>query len=215
MAHRTPLAHAWERAAREHWGKVPQPETGAQYVDALTHQTLHDRIPRQVGNCSIHVGLTTHDPDGVSDWIQVELGTWCGDRGAGETTTGFHFSTLDVLGTAQASAYRDPALAEGKDPCGEDDELILSVEPFGDPEDAETVGPPFELTIHEEPEAQDSDLLPLRSSGRGRAGRTWDAMPGARRTSSAEWGEHPQAGRPARRRRDPEPPPSAHRGHLR
>ena len=128
MAHRTPLAHAWERAAREqlrciakaddgehhdaddvdslthtlqrvsepasepfsltgedgtggeNWIKASQLETGAQYVDALTHQTLHDRIPRQLGNCSIHVELTTHDPDGVSDWIQVELETWGGDR---------------------------------------------------------------------------------------------------------------------------------------
>ncbi|MGQ7787121.1 vWA domain-containing protein [Nesterenkonia sp. PF2B19] len=147
----------------ENWGEAPQLETGHQYVDTLTEHTLHFRIPRQLENSSVHVGLTTHNPHGDSDWIRMELETWDGDRCDRETMSGFHFATLNFLGTAQVSGYRDPERDAGEDPCGEADELILSVEQIGDPAEAETLGQAFELMIYEEPEALNVADLPAEA----------------------------------------------------
>ncbi|MDS2173888.1 VWA domain-containing protein [Nesterenkonia sp. CL21] len=152
-----------EVAGGENWGEAPQLETGGQYVDSLAEHTLHYRIPRQMENSSVHVGLTTHSPHGETDRIRMELETWDGDRCDRETMSGFHFSTLNVLGTAQVSGYRDPGRVAGEDPCGEADELILSVERVGDPADEEAVGQAFELVIHEEPEALDVAELPVEA----------------------------------------------------
>ena len=139
------------------WGDAPELTPGNQYIDEFADEKLHYRIPREMQNSSMHVALTTHNSQGEADWVDTELQTWEGDRCDSDSMVGTEFSTRDFLRTAQLTSSRDLDNDTGEDPCGEDDELVLAVDFNGD--DVETVGQPFEITVHEEPEASDQSSL--------------------------------------------------------
>lgn len=139
------------------WGDAPELAPGAQYIDEFAEEKLHYRIPREMQNSSMHVAVTTHNSEGEADWVDAELQTWDGDRCDSDSMVGTEFSTRDFLRTAQLTAFRDLDNDAGDDPCAEDDELVLAVEFNGD--DVDTVGQPFEITIHEEPAAADQSSL--------------------------------------------------------
>ncbi|GAA1808530.1 vWA domain-containing protein [Nesterenkonia flava] len=153
------------------WGDAPELSPNAQYIDELSEEKLHYRIPRELENSSLHVALTTHNAEGEADWVEAELSTWHEDRCDRDSMIGTEFSTRDFLRTAQLVAYRDLEKEAGEDPCAEDDELVLSVEFQGD--DPETVGQPFEITIYEEPEAANQEDLPEATE---RAETEWTDM---------------------------------------
>ncbi|MDO5492928.1 MAG: VWA domain-containing protein, partial [Nesterenkonia sp.] len=141
------------------WGDAPTLESGTQYIDEFSEDTLHYRIPREMDRSSLHVGLTTHNDPENSDWVEVRIETWDGDVCAQSRMVGQSMSTRNFLRTMQATAAYDPESTDDEDPCTEDDELVLAVELDDFIEDPQTVDQAFELLIAEEPEAEDADSL--------------------------------------------------------
>lgn len=134
-------------------GDAAELSAGNAYVDEFTDSTLHYRIPRGLEGSTLHVGVAVTDEAEADDFagFEVELGTWDGDRCSSSSDFGSELDTGERLRSIHIAAGTDPEQDAGEDPCGEQDELVLTVGPASEDEMA---GHEFELTVYEEPQPE-------------------------------------------------------------
>lgn len=128
---------------------------GGPYIDEFGEETKHYRIPRELENSTLHVGVSTFNNDGETDSVNVELSTWGSDYCSDETISSNSRETRDQLRSAYLGAAADPEAEPGEDPCGQDDELVLTVG-YASNAEGQSLGQPYEIVIYEEPQPENA-----------------------------------------------------------
>lgn len=150
------------------WGDAIELASGGQYLDEFTESVLHYRIPRQIEGSTIHVGVTALGQGEDADPVQIEIGTWdgetCASNSISATASGYS-NHLRSTHLATVPDFDDEDEDEDEDPCTSDEEIIMTVELNGDPEELRSLGEPVQLLIFEEPPPTNSDQLPEVSDG--------------------------------------------------
>lgn len=153
--------HGDEVRGGSNWGDAVELSTEGQYLDEFTDDTLHYRIPREIDDSTIHVGVTTFGQDGEGDSVQIELGTWDGEPCASSSISTSASGYRDHLRSTHIGTVTGmDVLEQDEDPCRSADEIIMSIELDADPDEARSIGEPLEILVYEEPPPTNLDDLP-------------------------------------------------------
>ncbi|TLP98105.1 VWA domain-containing protein [Nesterenkonia salmonea] len=149
---------------------APVLEPGAQYIGSFEYETMYYRVPRNMQDSTLHVGIATYN-DSADNWenAEIELTTMGDNRTCGRDRVNRWGTTgANLFRTAQISAAPEYD-GESRDAgCWENDELLLAIHSggrFG--EGDEILGQPFELIIEEEPDPTNGEAYYLDYQDQG------------------------------------------------